>query len=555
VRLPPLSLLVNLGLLILLLCLFFRRVAYESPEGIGTGVCDNFADLAYHIGFVESFAQADNFPPMHPMYAGTRLTYPFLSDFFAATLRVSGLPLTPALFLENYLLMVSLVALLTAFTVRITRSRVAGVFAPWLLLLNGGMGYLLLIPESRESGASLRQLLTDLPHDYSKWETTLHWGASLPYWFATMRGMVLAAPLMISVWWLWWSALSSAADPVRLRRRLLAAGCLTGLLPLSHTHTFLCTFGMGICLMLLGRQTAPRWDRSWWAAWVRYFAVALVMGLPQLLLLFSGSQTQTKNFSGLAIGWMAGEAERDPMTYWLLNAGLFVPLLLLALFWRRRGRALTRPALRRFYLPFLLCFLAPNILKFAPWAWDNVKVLYVWFIASIPVIALLLARLWRARVPGGKAVAATAFVLLILSGGLDVYRVALGRTNWVVINREEMTFADALSAALPPRAVVVCAPIHNSPLVLTGRGAFMNYPGFLWTNGLPYEEREREVGTIYRGGTAALAVLKRHGLHYVILGPQEERWAHEKQIPLANGFYARYPVLAQQGAYRLYLIP
>jgi hypothetical protein len=48
-----------------------------------------------------------------------------------------------------------------------------------------------------------------------------------------------------------------------------------------------------------------------------------------------------------------------------------------------------------FYLPFTLCFIIPNFLKMAPWIWDNIKVLYYWWLASAPLVALLLARLWR----------------------------------------------------------------------------------------------------------------------------------------------------------------
>jgi hypothetical protein len=545
-------LMVNIGLLTLLLSLFFRRVAYITPDGICTGVVDNFADLPYHIGFIESFVRAANFPPMHPMYAGSRLTYPFLVDFQAGTLEVAGLPLLTALLVQNLLLSVSLASLLMAFTARITRSRVAGIFAPWLLLLSGGTGFLLLVPEVRESNKGFWGFLGDLPHDFTEWGTLLHWGNSLAFWFSTMRGMLLAAPVMVLVWWFWWSALRK---PLTARRRLLAAGVLTGLLPLAHTHSFLCTFSMGFCLMLMGRRKFLRGNREWWVSWFGYLTVALLMAVPQLLLLFSGSQTQTDKFFGLSLGWMAKDAERDPVTYWLLNAGLFLPLLCMALMGRYHGRWLVRPALRRFYLPFLLCFFAPNIIKFAPWAWDSIKVLYVWYIASVPIVAVLLARLWRSRAVGGRAVATTAFVLLTFSGSLDVYRVASTHQNMVVINHEEMLFAEKMSAVLPRKTVVVCAPIHNSPLMLTGRTAFMNYPGFLWTNGLPYADREQEVMSIYRGGPAALTLLHQHGLHYLILGPQEDRWADDKKVTLGKAFYATFAVIAQQGEYRLYYIP
>ena len=46
-------------------------------------------------------------------------------------------------------------------------------------------------------------------------------------------------------------------------------------------------------------------------------------------------------------------------------------------------------------LPFTLCFLIPNFVKLAPWVWDNIKMIFYWWIVSAPIVALLLARLWE----------------------------------------------------------------------------------------------------------------------------------------------------------------
>ena len=42
--------------------------------------------------------------------------------------------------------------------------------------------------------------------------------------------------------------------------------------------------------------------------------------------------------------------------------------------------------LLRFYLPFTFCFIVPNLVKLAPWGWDNIKVLFYW---------LSLIHIWR----------------------------------------------------------------------------------------------------------------------------------------------------------------
>ena len=569
--LPRPGFLLWFGLLALVLFLFFRRVACETAEGgITTGVWDNFADLAYHLGFIESFARGGNFPPQHPMYAGVRLTYPLMADFHVAALMVSGLSRTAAMLWQNMLLMLSLAMLLFTFTARVTRSRIAGYVAPWLLFLNGGLGFLLLIPEAREHPGGFAGLFADLPHDYSHWETTLHLGNSLVFWFSTMRSMTLAAPLMVGIWWLWWDG-RKRSDAALARQRLWAAGFLTGLLPLAHTHTFLVTFAIALFFALWDiRRPAAR------QGWAGYFLFATLLAAPQLFLLFSGSATRAGTFFGLSWGWMAGEANLHPAPYWLLNAGLFIPLWLLAMVWRRsRGKrqegeisalrpvfpnisslfplpsSLARLELLLFHLPFIACFVAPNIVKFAPWAWDSIKVLYVWFLAAIPLVALMVARLWKAKVVGGRAVAMVLFVLLTLSGGLDVYRVASGKPDWGIFGAEMIAFSEEIARVTPPRAVILTAPVHNSPVVLSGRLCFMTYPGFLWTNGLPYEERQKEVETLYKGGPDADRLLRERGIGFIVLGPQEEFWATEQKIPLNRDYYGRMPVVARQGKFLL----
>jgi len=42
------------------------------------------------------------------------------------------------------------------------------------------------------------------------------------------------------------------------------------------------------------------------------------------------------------------------------------------------------PGIVVFFLPFTLCFIIPNVMKMAPWIWDNIKVLFYWWLASAP---------------------------------------------------------------------------------------------------------------------------------------------------------------------------
>ena len=88
-------------------------------------------------------------------------------------------------------------------------------------------------------------------------------------------------------------------------------------------------------------------------------------------------------------------AHHNIVWFWFVNTGLFIPLLVVCLAWR--GKFALPPRLLKFYAPFLLCFIVPNLVKVAPWIWDNIKVLFLWYVASVPLVAWLLARWWQQR--------------------------------------------------------------------------------------------------------------------------------------------------------------
>jgi uncharacterized membrane protein len=49
----------------------------------------------------------------------------------------------------------------------------------------------------------------------------------------------------------------------------------------------------------------------------------------------------------------------------------------------------------------------------------------------------------------------------------------------------------------------------------------MGYPGWLWTEGLPYGPRESDLRALYAFTDEADAIIARYGLDYLVLGPNE----------------------------------
>ena len=498
-----------------------------------TGVDHNLGDLPFHLAIVTSFLYGHNFPPEHPELTGARLTYPFLVDLVAALLMAAGASVRQALRLENVALAGALVALLHRFARRLTADPLAALLAPLLVLASGGLGFLILLDDVDPMGGGVVGLLRHLRHDYTILpQGPLRWGNLVVTMLIPQRSFLLGMPLFLLVATLWWQAVTDA-DRARARRRLLAAGVITGLMPLAHAHAFAVAMAVSAALALLFPDAR---------GWAPAIGAAVVLALPQLLLIARGSSTGTGHFLGWQVGWDRGE--QGLLRFWWLNLGLFLPLLLLALAWRWPRRLVDRP-LPRFYLPFAACFLLPNVLRLSPWIWDNIKFMVWWHVVSACLIALLLARLWRLA-GAARVVSVALFALLTLSGALDLWRVASRAIVLPIVLPDGEAFAGQIRATTPPGAVILHAPTYDSEVYLSGRRTVMGYPGHTWSQGLEVGTREEDVKRIYAGAPDARALLDRYGVDYVLVGPHERALEGFDEDALRG-----LPVVARQGRYAL----
>jgi hypothetical protein len=349
-------------------------------------------------------------------------------------------------------------------------------------------------------------------------------------------------------------------------RPMIAAGLAAGLLPLVHAHSFVVMMSMGACLAVLqgarvlasgaeGRgvdegERPSTLKKVWevWRPWVLFASAACALAAPQMLWATRGSSVEASRFFGWEFGW--GHGEENVVWFWIKNTALFIPMLVATLAWRGREPVVPRRLLF-FYLPFTLCFVVPNVYRLSPWVWDNIKVLFYWWVASAPLIALLLARLWSRRVLWVRA----AVVLLLLAqtaaGGLDVWRAAVG-TERREIDADGLAFAELIKSKTPPRALILHAPVYNDPVYLTGRRTFLGYPGHVWSHGLNYDRREAELKRIYAGGADAAQLIEANGIEYVVVGPVERAELKRYGVALNESFFKRFERVGGAGEYSLY---
>ena len=538
----------------------FARAVIEDAGGISTGLLNNFGDLPFHISVITSFAYGNNFPPEDPTYAGVRFTYPFMSDFASAMFVRCGASLRDSMFIVSFILAVAFVGLVHRWALVMLRDKLAAIMTPLIVLFNGGLGWYLLFDKALSSERGLWGVLSDLPPSFTVIpETTWRWGNAISALLVPQRGFLMGLPLAVIAFTQWWLVLEKDEDaqtrepkskqrrpiaepvgstrfPLRTRR-MIAAGVAAGLLPLVHAHSFVVVMGMAACLALIHIR---------WREWFAFFAVASAIAIPQLLWSTLHSSVDASSFFAFELGWDRGT--ENPVVFWVKNTGLFIPLIVTAILTKTSGYLIPKRLLL-FYLPFTLCFVIPNFLKMAPWIWDNIKVLYYWWLASAPIVALFLAWLWRQGRRSLRVLTVLLFVAVTLAGALDVAGIAFRDVKYGIFDAAGVQFAERVKQITQPRSLIIHAPVHNTPVFLTGRRSLMGYPGHIWTHGLEFVRREGEVKRIYLGSPDAMQLLRNYGVDYAVIGPLERVVS-----PPNEQFFTRFEKVEQVGEYSLYKI-
>ena len=528
----------------ILFCLFFSQAIYQTPDGIFTGGSQNLGDLPFHLGAIFSFTDGANFPPMNPSFSGVKFAYPFVADLLTAlTIKLGG-SVRAAMVVEDITWAFSLLVLLERFTVRVTLSKLAGRIAPFLLFFSGGLGFLFFARDLWQQQKGFFDFISALPSDYTI-TNLFRWGNSMVVLFITQRSLLLGMPLAIMAIDRLWATFSGQdgdeGHPQFVPPFVL--GTLVGTLPLVHLHSLLVVFIVAaVCLLLYMRR---------WKEWFTFAVGVSIVAVPFLAWLTTGEASDASKFIGWNFGWDKGD--KNFFYFWLLNTGLVIPLIAAGVYlaWTKGSKEehkhLRCAAL--FYIPFALIFVIANVVKLAPWEWDNIKILIYWFAGSIPFIALAIVWAWEKKAVWLKAAAALVFLSLIASGALDVYRTASGQNVVKVFDADGVKIADAIKQKTAPNALILNAPTYNSAVVLSGRQSLMRYTGHLSSHGIDFEGREKDVKMIYLGGGVADILLKKYGIDYVLVSPPERN-----DLKANDEYFEKYPLVAESGQYRLYKV-
>jgi hypothetical protein len=457
---------------------------------------NNLGDLALHLSFIRWMAADPCWWPGSPILAGDPMRYPLGSDLFNAMLLRIGVPV------EIGLVWCGLIgATLTG----IALWRWGKAVALAAFLFNDGIGRLFLV---KKDGVDPEEIL-----QWKNFFLTL---------FVTQRGFLFALPaglLLLSAWRAEFFGEGKRVIPLPVQALLLTC------LPLFSVHAalFLGAAMTGLWIVapvsrsLLGKLALTAWPLMAFCGWL----VTSGAGGPSAV-----------HALGLSPGWMSD----GTFTFWIWNFGIALPLALV--FCGSLMRRGSSTEVRAFVWPAAVMFAACLVIRFAPWPWDNTK-LMLW---SWLVIAPFL---WQGLLSGrALSIRLLAAILLFGSGALTLAAGLDGRHGYDLVKRSDLDRAMTLLRDVAPGAVIACAPEYNQPVLMLGHPVVCGYEGHLWSHGLDYKGRLDALNAVMNGEPDWKEKARLLGVSYIFWGePEKNRWPDSKLPWAKDPTTALHPVV------------
>lgn len=481
----------------------FLWLVFKDGDQLKVLCRNNLGDLSLHWHYILFMAKNSSFWPENPILPGTTIRYPIGVDLFNSLLLLCGIDLLRGFVWVGLAgVLFSLCSLL----------RWGGAFTLAGFLFNGGIaGFALL-----GSG-----VLEDFQAQWA-------WKNLFLSIFVTQRGFLFCLPAGLLLMDSWRTRSQKANTSLPFWCELL----LYGAMPLFHLHTFF------FLSLMLG---------AWCVFGNKHLRKhALKLGGWALLPATALTLLVTENFraaGGIAFqpGWM--QAGTPLFTFWVGNFGLWLllcPLLATVALRRRSATGL-------FVLPALTVFLLCSLFLFAPWEWDNTKLLLWSYLATLPFIWEHLLK------PLAKWLQVLALLGLFFSGAVSLLG-GLREPGFTIAQRSESDQLFASLQKVPADACFACAPEYNHPLVYLGRKLAMGYPGHMFGHGLPYTKVENDLFLLMQGKPEWEKAARRLKADYLFWGPREQQaylestksWMGEAKV-VASGAWGTLYKLPRSG--------
>lgn len=338
--------------------LYRTRYLWEDEMGnvYSGGSC--WADLSIHLHMAYSFIFGRNsdvsfYGLMSPIFAGEKMSYPFLPDWHAAVLFQLGSSMRHAMMNPGIAMFFSFVGLMFFLSKRLVRSSLAATVCIALVILAGGMGGFSLMKK-----ISFERIMSwyDPIQDLADQKNGVFWFAFLPHIFLPQRGATFAYPMVLTILLIMWNAVGPTplavsegvesvvkkmhVDDSLKSRLLMVAAVLSASLPLVQLHSFV---ALAIIITSLFLMELPSWVGHPFQlfSWLSAGVTTIVLSAPQLNTFIKTALYGGADGAGTFMSFRPIWSHTMTMTptflnywkFWWNSLGPAVPLFTVALIW------------------------------------------------------------------------------------------------------------------------------------------------------------------------------------------------------------------------------
>lgn len=500
---------------------FAKEMLQVKSDGWYVGQVNLYGDLVFHLGFIHKFLESGKVLVSNPFYADVKPNYPIFADLVTAQVaRITSIDFS--LFITTFSMGLLTIFVARNFILNFVKNNKIVFLALLLFFINGGFGFYYFFQDQANSNQNILEFLFNMPQEYTDIKEKGYWFINnyLAY-FLPQRGFLFAFPITITVLSLLYNGFKT--EKIYL---YLVAALLAGVLPLVQAHSLFFLFV--VCIFYsIASIIASKFNKKVILGWIIF---AILTALFSYALFNATSSLENPiRFLKFDPGWTS---EENIIWFWFKNLGLFAPTLVVALFWLYKQKFLFI-----LYLPFLFIFIISNIFIFQPWSFDNSKLLVYWYFASTIVVAYFIHEKLLTQNIFQKI---TGFILIgtmIFSGSLGIFRTFTPVTNYQIFSNSDLNVAGRIKDLTDKNAIFVTASNHNHPIpALSGRSILLGFHGWLWSHGLPYEERAGDVENIYKEGETANNLISKYKVNYVVVGPAEKQ-----EFQVDESYFSKYP--------------
>ena len=500
------------GFLIFATWLMFATLDFK--EGQFQIAFKAWTDFGANVSLTQSFALVHNFPPQHPFFPGEFIRYHFLFWFQCANLEFLGLNPVWSINILSILSLIALLILIAAFGEVLFRSRIVGRIGASLFFFSSSLSYLPFLKSQGGIRAALNSIVhaTDfLASGYPfRGET---WGVLSANVFAYQRHLISGIGLLFVVIIFsiqkYQAAIalkqeekpasivppadddaimptpaytpeaepSSDAGERRHRKNLsrtelltwIFCGVIIGLLPYWNSPTYVAALAVFGCLLILVPVRIGT---------ACLLGAAIVVGLPQVLLLRSGNTT---TYSLLNPGYTL-----ESPTLWLVAKYLGwtfgVKWILLGV-----AIAFTTGFHRRLLLALSSLVAIVFLFQLSVDIFNNHKLLNIWATFVNVYAAYALWQIAKQRFVG-VALAIVLAIATVFSGVIDLF--PLHNDPMLAVPYKDDRLSQWLLTKTQSSDVFLTHTLLTHPILFSGRKIYLGYTLFAWTAGYNVPDRE-----------------------------------------------------------------